>query len=171
MKRSSNYIGLFKLLILLIGFPYLIYSYGLVPTISAWNTSIGHKDFIKRFYADFPSDSNKLKEKADIHTEINLLKDGALLKHINKSLTENEVKPETFVPYLIKEEGDMELYVSEIILEGNYTGLTRLLSVMETDIVPKMIISVNYQINENPQTKKRVLLMSLLLQQIISKKE
>lgn len=164
MNRLKNYTGLVRLLFLLIGVPLLAYTFGVKRTMGLWNRSEENRVMLESL-KKVKTESTGFQVFPDISVA-NSVRSGGLLQVLAESMHNHGITAERYTPYLIASESDSELYAGELVVTGGYIALTRFLAEAEKKEGIGRIVSADYRITEHPQSRKRSLTLTLILQQI-----
>ena len=158
----KNYIGIIKLLCILVLLPVVVWRFGLNNTFRLYNENkkleILHNKAINNqgvAGATFPTQS------------VPLLSNGKILQLFSDSLITYGVEFVRYTPHIIDSENDYKLYCGELLLTGGYISLVKVVSLIEKANLPLKIVSMNfeYDTRRNRQIEKQ-LVLTLLFEQI-----
>ena len=164
MTDWKHYMGMGKLLALIVGLPLVAYSAGIGRTVELRRTVHEQADRIEQTRHTNTEPSAALEE-SPVRAETTAIKDGRFLHLVSGRNGRAEVLTERYTPYQIRQEADAELYAGELVLSGDFRSLTRLLADIESHYTGN-IVSVEYRITEQPPQRRKKLLMTLIVQQI-----
>lgn len=107
--------------------------------------------------------------KSDLHPLPVLQEE--ILARLAEALTRNHITVERYTPYLLARDGETDVYACEVLLRGSFKGLTRLLAEVEKDRSQGGLVSTDYRLMVNNQTRVKYLQLTLVIEQLDSKKE
>lgn len=165
MTGWKNYTGIVKLLLLMVVVPLAVCLLGFRRSVALWQESRENGEMLISARSDTTS-VRSLEVTPISLVNANILKNGELLNRLNPVMDSLRITAERYTPYLITREQGMEIYVGEIVLNGGYISLTRLLAETEGLSSAGQVVSAEYKTTENLQTRKRSLKLTLVLQQI-----
>ena len=168
MRKYEKYKGLAYLAILLVVIPYLVWSMALSGTVRMWNSL---QETTKRI-ALLESKTNDMGVELSAGTSQDTVSifDWQLIEAIHPLTEKYNAKIVKFTPYISENIEVAALYTAELILEGNYAGLVRIIEHIENDITKSRLISVTFKTTRRDRSKPRELTTILILQQIIIEK-
>lgn len=159
MKRFKGLIFLFLLLILL---PLCVYQLALKKTISQYRLLHQEKVELNDLQKQMKlSPTTTFEDYGD-----DLLQNGQLINLMSQNMTLNNVKIERYTPILHKEEGFFKEFTVEIVFEGQFISLIKLINELETKYSSCKIASANFKIQKQRQQNKEKLYLTLWIQQL-----
>ncbi|URW80626.1 hypothetical protein [Xiashengella succiniciproducens] len=159
MKRIKGLIYLFLLLILL---PICVYQLALKKTISQYWLLRQEK-----------IELNNLQKQIRITPTANvedygddILQNGHLINLMSQNMTLNNVKIERYTPILHNEEEFVKEFTVEIVFEGQFISLIKMINEIETKYSSCKIASANFKIQKQRQQNNEKLYLTLWIQQL-----
>lgn len=176
MKIGGKHTGHIRLSLLLLGLPLLVYLAGIRGTVSLWHTARANRTTIEN--ARLPATkgnspgSKPGSASGVLQTALSAdpVRQEELLASLSDVITGNRLTVERYTPYLIGQDGETDVYVCEVLLRGDFKALTRLVSEVEKEGTPGGLVSTNYSLGVNNQTRKTYLQMTLTIQQLTTRK-
>ena len=172
MKKYGKYEGLLKMALLLVGVPLMIYCLGIAKTVEL-KKELNNIEKQIAGAESIPAGERKTaslaKRTAGAHHPSDDIRTGALLAAITPILRQYGTTAVNYTPYLLRQEGDMELYAAEIVLAGKFIPLTRTLRDIEELSGDYHIVSVAYKTETEPRSRKKQLKLTIIFQQITIK--
>lgn len=163
MRQLYTYMGLLKIIGLLVISPLMIYILAVNKTVNMHQKVKTQEEILSVMQSDSIKSTGK-----DIWIETNDdVKTGAVIKGITMHMPSGNITTESYTPTLIYKGGDMEVYTGEIVLAGGFNGLTSLLHRIENDSRAYRIASVHYKTVSDPRNQNSRLMMTVILQQVI----
>lgn len=162
MRQLYTYMGLLKIIGLLVITPLMIYVLAVNKTVSMYRKMKTQKKVLTVMQIDSLKSSGK-----DIRIATNDdVKTGTVIKSITKHITSGNITTESYTPTLIYKGADMEVYTGEIVLSGGFNGLTSVLNRIENDSRGYRIASVYYRTVSDPRNPISKLMMTVIMQQV-----
>lgn len=162
MRQLYTYMGLLKIIGLLVITPLMIYVLAVNKTVSMYQKMKTQEKALSVMQIDSLKSSGK-----DVWIATNDdVKTGTVIKSITKHIPSGNTTTESYSPTLIYKGGDMEVYTGEIVLSGGFNGLTSVLNRIENDSRGYRIASVHYRTVSDPRNQISKLMMTIILQQI-----
>lgn len=166
MKEYEKYRGLAYLTVLLLVLPYMVWSMAISETIAMWRFARKTTARIALFETDTVTSAAAMAESA--HGKA--LFEGQLIEAINPLSEKYQIKVVKFTPYISEKTDGVVLHTAELILEGSYTGLVRIIEHIESNVGQPHLVSVAFKSTRRDRSRPPVLTTTLVLQQIVTEK-
>lgn len=159
----KTYSGIIKLICLLVISPLIIWLFALKETYQLYN----EKRKIQSENQSFSLIASKKQEQsASLISSKPLLSNGKILQVFENNLSDLEIEVANYIPELIDSEGEHKLYMSKIILTGQYINLVKMISIIEHANFPLKIISLNFSYDRNKRKPDYSISLAIILEQI-----
>lgn len=163
MKKYEKYKGLAYLVILLVVIPSLVWNMTISETVGMWRSTRKITARIALLEADTLSQGDGVSNDGSK----GMLFDGQWLETIYTFTEKHKAKVVKFTPYTSEKTEGAVLYTAELILEGSYAGLVRIIEHIEKDKNQCHLISVSFKTSHPDRSRPQKLTTRLILQQII----
>lgn len=157
------YIGIIKLICLLIITPLFIWLFALKDTYHLYKEK-------HRIQSENQSLSLILSQKQEqpisLVSSKPLLSNGKILQVFENDLSNLKIEVANYIPELIDSEGECKLYMGKLVLTGHYIGLVKMISIIEQADFPLKIVSLSFSYDRKKRKPDSFISLVILLEQI-----
>lgn len=164
MTENSPYKGVLHLGLLLVVLPLAVYSLAFGKTIQKY---IGYRNEQKMLTALEISTTSTDRPETILFSNENLVQTGLLLHRLSETLLRYGVTVEKYTPYTFDGGNQILLHTAELVLQGDYIDLVRVIEYVQENLPECKLLSVHFKSEKIQSSNERRLKVTLLLQQIM----
>lgn len=161
MKRLNLYMGLLKIMGLLLCIPFIGYLLTINKTVSMVRRLKAQEQLIY----SIENKSNHSSEDNPVINDNEDVKSGAIIKILSKCMIGENIVIDSYTPILNYESNGFSVYTGELILSGGFNELTSLMEKLEKGKRGYRITSVQYETVNDFKTNDVKLKMTIIIQQ------